>query len=123
LFITSVSANLRSSAFICGSHASTADERGCTQIDQSKVSDDPLHFNLGFSKIDEKADFQPRRLEVIEALSHVDFIQSLDGFELDDDGTFHKQVSEVVANHFAPPRDGNGVLLENHKTRALNIDA
>jgi hypothetical protein len=75
--------------------------------------DVPLDVKLRLSKIQQQADRQSGRHEVIQTLSRINIVMLARGFQLNNDVSFHKQVGQVIPDNHVIVMDLNGLLLSN----------
>jgi len=87
---------------------STADARRYTQIYRaaSKSVGNALDIKAGLAEVEQQAEVQPGRRQIVEALRGVRVVQDLDRFQFDDDGSLDRQVDIMLP-------DGNVIICDS----------
>src|SRR6266540_1911568 len=83
--------------------------------------DEALDLDSGLAEVEKQANGHLSFLEIVDALSGVNIVESSHGLELDQHDTLHQDVREEVADDFAVIKNLNGVLLDEGKSRFAEL--
>ena len=81
-----------------------------------------VHFSFdldALTKIDEQADFNAGRFEIVDQLGAVGIVEVFDGFQFEDDFVFNDDVGQVVADQLVVAIDLNIFIQELYECGTL----
>jgi len=89
----------------------------------SQAPNDAFDFAARLAEVQQPAQTQARRLEVVQALGTMAIVQCLDGLELHDQHVIHQQVRRVFTDDDTFVPDDDTALLRHGKTDLAKLVA
>lgn len=81
----------------------------------SEAEYDALHFEACLAKVDQQAQVQTGRLQIIQTLSSVNIVECSDRLQLNEHRTLDQEIDGVFSDINAIVSDDHAVLLQDRK--------